>query len=409
MKSEQTLGGPALFGRTGLILLTALLAVSVWFDQAPLARLTGLVLAAGLTARAWSRLSLKGVAYERRLDHNRAFPGDEITLTLTLANRKPLPLARIEAADLVPETLADEAQNLILAPEPGARLLVQSMPLWWYRRAGWTARLICRKRGCYFIGPADLTSGDGFGFFSRRCQAPETDPVIVYPKLYSLAELGLPSRFPLGEAKADTRVFEDPSRTAGLRDYAPRDPFRSIHWKASARQQKLQVRVHEPTATLQVYLFLDVTGFAQLPEDDFENAVSLTASLAHHVIGLGHPAGCLANTRPVGGECGLVNVLPAAGQDRLVDILEALARVTSEPAEPFIEFFGARQRDLTWGATLALITAGLTQDLELRLEDLERQGYRAVIFLVGPGPGPAGNLAWSRFTGPAVCEAEAAV
>ncbi len=43
--------------------------------------------------------------YERELSHPRAFPDDEIELAIRIANRKPLPLARLDVRDSIPAGL----------------------------------------------------------------------------------------------------------------------------------------------------------------------------------------------------------------------------------------------------------------------------------------------------------------
>ena len=85
--------------------------------------------------------------------------------------------------------------------------------------------------------------------------------MIVYPKIFPIAHLGIPSLHPLGETIAERRIFEDPIRVIGVRDYNPRDSRRHIHWKATARRQELQVKVFEPTTTLKVAIFLAIDSF----------------------------------------------------------------------------------------------------------------------------------------------------
>jgi hypothetical protein len=60
-----------------------------------------------------------------------------------------------------------------------------------------------------------------------------------------LAHLGLPSRLPYGTIASQQRLFEDPARPTGVRDYHSGDSLRRINWKVSARQQ--QPRRQDPT------------------------------------------------------------------------------------------------------------------------------------------------------------------
>jgi len=410
LRAKNSGGRPAteasvhLFGRTGLIFLLAVLAGAAWLGQTLVVILIGLMLATAAVSRGWSRLSLNRVGFQRRLEEDRAFPGEEVGLTVRLENRKPLPLIWVEAADEMPQGLAPEGLELSPGERSGRGRLVVCAPLFWYQRATWRYRLKCRRRGYYAIGPARLTSGDVFGLFPRRLTSPQVDHLVVYPRLYDLADLGLPSRYPLGEARAASRLFQDPTRTIGLRQYTPEAPFKYIHWKASARHQSLQVKVFEPTTTLRVALFLDADGFAGLAapsgEVHFELAVSLIASLADHLIGQRHPVGLFTNAasadRP-----GSLSLRPGSGPEQLMLILEALAKLGPSASQPFVDFLDINRADLPWGATLGLVSAGLSEALLGRLEGLERAGFRVVAYQVGTGPLPPGPIRCQRVLKPA--------
>jgi hypothetical protein len=61
---------------------------------------------------------------------------------------------------------------------------------------------------------------------------PPDDHVLVYPRLIPFKELGIPSFYPAGDERTESRLFPDPTRTVGVRDYRPGDPLKAIHWKA---------------------------------------------------------------------------------------------------------------------------------------------------------------------------------
>ena len=107
-----------------------------------------------------------------------------------------------------------------------------------------------------------MTSGDIFGFYRQtREENKQTDFVIVYPRIFDVNSMAIPSRYPLGEIRAVQRIFRDPTRVIGIRDYTPHDSPRHIHWKATAVHQKLQVKVFEPTTNPKLSLILDLESF----------------------------------------------------------------------------------------------------------------------------------------------------
>ena len=82
-------------------------------------------------------------------------------------------------------------------------------------------------RGYYQVGPMVLETGDLFGLHRRFRIV--TDPVyiLVYPKVIPLPGYDIASRRPIGEIRLTHRLFEDPTRIAGVRALSARRPAQS--------------------------------------------------------------------------------------------------------------------------------------------------------------------------------------
>ena len=366
------------------MLLLAGLLVAAWYGLVVIVIVLGLVLSAAVLSKLWSRLSLKGVHCQHLISENRTFPGEYVELKLQLANRKLLPLPWIQVDDEMPAGFIPDASP---APgnRPGSGLLSKATALLWYTRVSWQQRLYCHKRGYYTLGPITVTSGDIFGFYPRSVTEPEVEHVIVYPRIYPIAQLGIPSLYPLGDTTAERRIFEDPTRAIGVRDYTPHDSLRHIHWKATARHQNLQVKVFEPTTTLKTALFMAIDSFKDdevLLEDDLELAISTAASIANHVTEQGSLVGLFANAcQADSGES--VRIPPGSGVSQLVSILEALAKVTASPSCPFEDFLQSELKGLPWGTTLVFLLSIPSEPLIGRLADLREKGHRILVLQVG--------------------------
>ncbi len=376
-----------LLGRFGQLLLLGFLILAAWDRQVVIVILLSLALSSAGLAKLWGRLSLVGVTCQRSLSEHRVFPGESIDLKVRLANRKLLPLPWVQVDDSIPEQLAPQGASLgAPADRPGCRWLTHAASLLWYTAINWRAQLLCRKRGYYQLGPVTVSSGDIFGFYPRSAEQPLVEHVIVYPKIYPLGELGIPSLYPIGETKAERRIFEDLTRPIGVRDYTPQDSLRHVHWKASARHQNLQVKVFEPTTTLKVALFLDVDHFMKdgVSGDDFELAVSAVASVANYIVEQRSLAGLFANCRlPDTGEP--ARVLPAGGLSQLVYILETLAKVTAVPSGPFEEYFQGQLAFLPWGTTIVLAVHHPAEPLVRLLVGLKESGYKVLVLQIAEG------------------------
>jgi len=376
-----------LLGRSGLLAVLAGLLLAAWYGEVVIVVVLGLFLSAAGLSKLWSRFSLVGVSCQRLVSECRVFPGEHIELKLRLVNRKLLPLPWIQVDDEIPVGFAPDVP-LTLSSRPGFGFLSKSAALLWYTGVNWKHRLYCYKRGYYPLGPITVSSGDIFGFYPRSITEPMIDHVIVYPRIFPIAQLGMPSLYPLGEATAERRIFEDPIRVIGVRDYSPYDSRRHIHWKASARHQNLQVKVFEPTTTLKLALFLAVDSFRHdelNSEEDFELGISTAASVANYLMEQRSSVGLFVNSR-LADSGQPITILPGSSNSQLLDMLEALAKVTPVSSGPFEEFWQTERTSLPWGTTLAFVLSRPSSSLMQLLVGLKESGHKLLVLQVGdPG------------------------
>ena len=216
------------------------------------------VLIVGAISRLWARYIFRRVNVRSSLSEARAFQGEQVELRFEIENRKPLPLPWFDLRVAISEELEIEGEELPAASAPGLNWLTRRGALGWYERRRWRMQVGARERGQFQIGPSQLHSADILGIFPRHREAPEITPFIAYPRVFALDDLGFPADRPLGDSKGRNRIFEDPLRIAGLRDYEPGDPLRRIDWKATARHGELQSRVYEPSAVQHLYVLLNI-------------------------------------------------------------------------------------------------------------------------------------------------------
>ena len=140
-----------------------------------------------------------------------------------------------------------------------------------------TTELPTSRRGVYAVGPLDVTRSDPFGLI--RSGEPEEGlaKLWVHPNVHPVEP------FPRGVA----RDLEGPERGEALeggvtfhtlRDYVRGDDLRQIHWRSSARINKLMVRHNVDTHQPRSLIVLDNRA-ASYGGDSFEDAVRAAASI----------------------------------------------------------------------------------------------------------------------------------
>jgi uncharacterized protein (DUF58 family) len=252
----------------------------------------------------WMQSTARRLTVQRRFDDH-AFCGDQVQVNLDLHNGGWLPLPWVEAHESLPvQLVAPPFHRQVFSLGPGAR-----------RRL--TYHLHCHQRGYYPIGPLTVRAGDLLGLVRPRIERADPAFLIVYPRIVSLEQLGLPTRSPQVVLPAQTPLFEDPARVIGVRDYQRGDSPRRIHWTASAKATsvaaadprgggqslplRLMVKQYQPAIARETLICLD------MDERDYgqrqrytgtELAVIVAASLANHiVVREGLPVGLLTEAR----------------------------------------------------------------------------------------------------------------
>ena len=368
----------------GLVVLVLLASVIL---RHSLLFLMGLLLAlVGGVSYFWTRTCLVGVTYRRRLGTDRLFPGEETELALEVVNAKPLPLAWLRAEDEMPSALELVGGREHYSHLPGRRLLINLLSLRWYERVTRHYQLRGLQRGAWALGPLRLESGDIFGLGSKCIEQLETQLVLVYPRLVPLTALGLPARHPFGDWQTPRRLVEDPLRMMGAREYRPGDSIRHIHWKASARQQGLQTKIFDPSASRPLALFLNINTFAFIYEgldrDLQEFAITTAASIARYAWEQGQPVGLYVNAVAwPGGQ--RIRIAPGQHPEQLLQILEALARVVEHGRWPLEAVLQVESGHLPYGATIVAITPQISAGLCTMLAELQHREYAVSLVALG--------------------------
>ena len=202
------------------------------------------------------------------------------------------------------------------------------------------------RRGDAAFGDVYLRVDGPLGLMRRAFRQRGTaQPVRVYPNLRDLRRYDLLVRRGL-----EARPVGRPVRIAGasteferVREYLPDDEFRHINWKATARRGQPMVNQYEAERSQNLVVLLDagraMAALAEPPtrEDDardagltkLDHALNAALLLAYVASQRGDRVALLAYTDQV-----RVFVPPQRGRRALLDTVQALYNLSSEPVEP---------------------------------------------------------------------------
>ncbi|MBI1176456.1 DUF58 domain-containing protein [bacterium] len=253
------------------------------------------LLAVLLISRFMTREWTTKIAATRTCSTTIARVGDKATIVIELINhgRFAVPWLIIEEAFPLDALKPPLRMKLTGRTTYIARLKAQER-----RTIRYTVEFLAR--GYHQFGPLLIESGDLFGLHRRYRVLSAPVHVLVYPEVVPLRSYDIASRRPLGEIRITHRLFEDPTRIAGVRPYQPGDPLNRIHWRAYARTGSLHSKVFEPSCVAGATLLLDFHRQSFTSSEAFwveDLAITTAASLATAVYELGQQVGLITNGR----------------------------------------------------------------------------------------------------------------
>jgi uncharacterized protein (DUF58 family) len=288
------------------------------YDEAELTLFSLIILALGLGSYLWSRASLNHVDCKIALNRTRFFSGERMKVSVRVINSKLLPLL-FKVDFFVPRTIVGSDVSQWISAESG---------LLWYQQYVFSKEFFPNKRGIYNLGPPLLRGGDLFGFFFRNKEIKERFEIVVYPRIVNIRPVSLPKKEFYGIPGTHSPV-EDPVFVFGTRDYQPGRPARRIHWKASARYNRLLEKLCEPAEQEKVLVLLDVDQFDnEQAKEDFERSLEVIASLILQMDRRGIAVGFATNGNILGKRSRIIPISRNVLQ--MASILEVLARMGAE-------------------------------------------------------------------------------
>src|SRR5258708_5387121 len=328
----------------------------------------------------WSWTSVNWVRITRQTRARRAQVGRAFDEHFTVRN-----------GSLVPKIWLEIRDHSDVPGHNPSTVVPFMLPFSTYR---WTAQAICVVRGEFTLGPLTLVSGDPFGFYQVIRHIAATSKVLVYPATVPIHSFATPTGLLSGGDAQRQRTHVVTTNAAGIREYAPGDSFNRIHWKSTARPDRLLVKEFELDPLADVWMFLDLSASAVferpyelesmpineffIPPSSVEYAIIAAASLAQYFLMKERALGFVTYNphRTV--------YQPDRGNRQLTRILEALAVARPETSITCEQLLALEGHHMARGTTAVVITADPTDQWIPEITLLARRGWRTIAVLLDP-------------------------
>lgn len=310
------------------------------------------------------RRSLSQLSGEVLLSDNRREVGQILEIQYSIMNSDTGRFPYLELADLTDDFSLLPMTKEIISIRPGENVLIKR-------------EMKCTRRGKYYLGALKVKTGDPFGFFQLEKSLTAGETLIVYPRLRMYPGISLsPHQLP-GEGLLKNAVYENYSRISDLREWRDGDSIRRIHWKQTARQDKLIVKNYEHKGDTVVSIFIDMYGHnyrndrSHLLED---LAIEAASSFVYT---------SLMESLPVSVYCDMAEKSPIRGKDfrDLTSIMDQLVTLEPKSREKFSASVYNQSYYLPRKSTLYILSPSLDLHDAAVYLSLKQRGFFLVLFL----------------------------
>jgi len=333
---------------------------------------------------------------------------DEISVAVDVAHVGTVPISWILIDDMLEKrALAAKVPAMTIK---GDHIAIAQMSPGAMHQLRYTIKF--KRRGYYQIGPVVIETGDLLGLNRRFKVLTEPVYVTVLPQVAVVGRYDIASRRPIGEVVMTHRLFEDPTRIAGVRKYQNGDSLSRVHWRATARTGTLQSKVFEPSTLAGATIAIDFRKDSFNPDHEpvrSELAIRCAASIADTLQKMGQQVGLVSNATDAADrirvqgwrsdertrDAAKQSAQMAAGSDRLDPvivptrkapeqmsyILNALARMELSQGLTLPELLFESQAQIPRDATMIAIISKIKMENAVALGGLLRQGYSVEVIV----------------------------
>lgn len=196
-----------------------------------------------------------------------------VTLSIGLINKSIFPIADLSVTYHLDSSFYPCKQKRII-----------NCPIYGKKSFSFDIPVHFERSGCYIIVLEEIHCYDYLHIFTFRRSLSQKREITIYPK--EIDSITFPSatyaegfdEFEESSAKGNVS-----SNVTDVREYIPGDRLQKIHFKLSARIQKLMVKENEATSTNQFTLLVEL--YQPVPESDIlEQSLTNCCAMAHALI-----------------------------------------------------------------------------------------------------------------------------
>ena len=312
------------------------------------------------------RRSIPDYSVTHRISADRLFEGERLTVTVTVTARSAVAL--IELYEPLPPgtALASGRNRAVLSLRAG-------------ETATFRYELDCTFRGVHVLGTIITRAADGGGVRAWEQRLLDPKPVRVYPRIAPLRSLPRPAHTQTSMGDYVSPALGEGIEPGDIREFAPGDRIKQVHWRTSLRLGRLYVTQHQRERNADVVLMLDTLAeVGAAPATTLDAGVRAAAALATAYLARKDRVGLITYG-------GLLNwVKPASGRVQYERLADTLLRAHVAFTYVTRQLALVPPRVLPPHALVIAITPLLDARFTKATLDLAARGFDLVVLVVSP-------------------------
>ncbi len=178
-----------------------------------------LTLVALSIAYFWNRSVFKKLTLERTLNRQFIEFEGEIAYTVTVTNKKLLPVFGLRVQDTIPHGIRfADTEVLTIRRDEAGHSFQDRFHLHWYEKVRRVYQIQPLKRGRFQFGPTVLQYADPFGFFmNEETNGDDVLQLIVFPRIVPIEGIGALDTHLFGSKPREGWIYTDPLNLVGTR------------------------------------------------------------------------------------------------------------------------------------------------------------------------------------------------
>lgn len=314
-----------------------------------------------------SYIALRNIQGIVKIPDGALYTGDKIEIKYRVENKSRLSIPYLEVRSSITRLLTGKNSKASVA---------SLRP-----KMGFTNKeiILLGRRGFYKLGKINVTIHDVFGFYSLQKTLKSNTSLLVYPEIIQLNSLKINAHFKSGELLTEGSLFQDRNHISSLRDYHEGDSIKAIHWKLTAKKDKIVVKNYEHRVESNAVIFLDneYSWFAEDVDRRLEDkSVDIALSIIHYC--LNHDIEVILNTQS---ESRYIHIEGNEKAD-LKPYLEELTRLRANGASKIESLITPQIDVINKGTTIIIISPRLDKSLGSISIDLRAKNLDPVIIAI---------------------------